>query len=427
MGRNGGPVTAEGLVREDAERPPGAGRRAVLAIVFATILIDFVGFSVLFPVLPLYAQRHGATPEQIGLIVSLYAAAQLVFLPAWGWLSDRVGRRPVLLVSLAGTVLSFLLLAAAQSLATIYLARILSGIFAGSIGTAQAVVTDVTDASERASGMGLIGAALGIGFILGPVMGGGLAWIHPTAPFYAIVVLAALNFAAAWWWLPESRPPVPGGAGWSGLARTLVPSPLRLVFALHDRRIAAFLFLFLVLFAGFAALESMFMVFMNQRFGAGELGGALMFAWIGIFIALTQGVLVRRLAPRVGEPRLVVYGLVLSGVGLASLTVAESFEWLFLVSPFIAIGNGIAFPAFTSLFSKACEASRAGELMGESQSMATTGRILGPIGAGMAFERVSIEAPFLIAAALMGVALVLFWTWRGVLLGAPAASPPGTA
>jgi multidrug resistance protein len=402
---------------DDAPTPPGPSRRTILGIVFTTILIDFVGFSVLLPVLPSYARQFGASAIEIGLIVSLYAAAQLVFLPAWGWLSDRIGRRPVLLISLAGTSVSFLLLAVGGSLLSIYVARVLAGFFAGSIGTAQAVVTDVTDEADRAHGMGLIGAAFGIGFVLGPALGGALAHLDPSAPFYAIVVLSAANLAAAWLWLPESHPPPPGPKLWGGLGRTLVPSPVRVLFALHDRRIALFLFLFLVLFTGFAALEAMFMLFMKERFGVSDLAGGLMFAWIGVAVALTQGVLIRLLAPRLGEPKLVVYGLVAMGAGLSSIALVQSWEWLFLVSPLIAIGNGLALPAFTSLYSKACEASRAGELMGESQSMATTGRIIGPVWAGFALDRLSLEAPFLIAGGLMFAALALFALWRRPLLG----------
>ena len=142
--------------------------RAVLIVVFTTILIDFIGFSVLIPVLPLFADRLGATPLQIGLIL----------LPLWGWASDRMGRRPVLLFSLLGTAASFVLLAGAETIALVYVARILAGFFAASIGTAQAVVTDVTPPSERAGGMGVIGAAFGIGMVVGPMLGGGLARFH---------------------------------------------------------------------------------------------------------------------------------------------------------------------------------------------------------------------------------------------------------
>jgi len=407
------------IKRTDAS---AATRRSTLGIVFTTILIDFIGFSVLIPVLPIWATRIGAGSVEVGLILSLYAVAQLVFLPAWGWLSDRIGRRPVLLFSLFGTVLSFLLLAAAQSLAVIYVARILAGFFAASIGTAQAVVADVTPPEQRASGMGIIGAAFGLGFVLGPALGGALWHVHELAPFYGIAILAAVNLALAWWWLPESRPPEVRTKNWDGLARVFVPPPIRLMLSLHDRRIGLYLYLFLHLFTAFAALESMFTLYLNKRFGLGPLDAAWIFSVIGLSIAFTQGGLIRWLAPRLGERKLVVIGLVLTGIGLAAIPLVTSSSWFFALGPLIAIGNGLSFPTFTSLYSKACHEDKAGELMGESQSMATTGRIIGPIWAGLAFERLGYGAPFLIAGLMMFVALGLFLLWRRTLLGEGAAA-----
>lgn len=398
-------------------RQAPSGRREILGIVFTTILLDFIGFSVLIPVLPIYAKRLGASSVEVGLIVSLYAAAQLLFLPAWGWLSDRVGRRPVLLSSLCGTVMSFLLLALSDSLGMIYLARVLAGIFAASIGTAQAVVTDVTPEGERAHGMGVIGAAFGLGFVVGPALGGALAAWSERAPFYAIALLAALNLGIAWLRLPESRPPAGGPWRWDGLGRSFVPTPLRLLVAVHDRRIGLYLYLFFHLFTAFSALESMFTVYVFQRFGMDAAGAAKIFTVIGIFIALTQGVLIRRLAPRLGERALVVGGLLLTAGGLAAIPLASEVGWLYLIGPLIAIGNGLAFPSFTSLYSQATATERAGELLGQSQSMATTGRIAGPLWAGWALDHVALGAPFVLAGLLMGIGLGIFLAFRRLLLG----------
>ena len=403
-----------------SQAPPA--RREILGIVFTTILLDFIGFSVLIPVLPIYAKRLGASSVEVGLIVSLYAAAQLLFLPAWGWLSDRVGRRPVLLSSLFGTVLSFLLLALSDTLGMIYLARVLAGIFAASIGTAQAVVTDVTPESERAHGMGVIGAAFGLGFVVGPALGGALAAWSERAPFYAIALLAATNLAVAWLRLPESHPRAAGAWRWDGLGRSFVPTPVRLLAAVHDRRIGLYLYLFFHLFTAFSALESMFTVYVFQRFGMGPGGAARIFTVIGVFIALTQGVLIRRLAPRLGERALVVGGLVLTAGGLLAIPFAPTPGWLYGIGPLIAIGNGLAFPSFTSLYSRATETESAGELLGQSQSMATTGRIAGPLWAGWALDRVALGAPFVIAGVLMAVGLGLFLAFRRLLLGSEAAT-----
>lgn len=398
-------------------------RRRALWLVFATILIDFVGFSVLIPVLPLYVARLGASSVQVGLILSLYAIAQLLFLPAWGWLSDRVGRRPVLLVSLAGTAVAFLLLAVAESVAAIYVARILGGFFAASIGTAQAVVTDVTPPEERARGMGLIGAAFGLGFVLGNPIGGWLGAIEERLPFFAIAGLALLNLLLAFWLLPESKPPSPDGVRWSGLLRSLVPAPLRLPFAFRraagrpeERRIPLYLYLFFHMFTAFAALEAMFSLYLNGRFAVGPLGVGILFGYVGLFIALTQGLVVGRLAARFGEARLVTAGLIAMGIGLLGVAAAPSYGWIFAIGPLVAFGNGVAFPSFTSLYSRACHAEKAGEFLGDSQSMATAGRIVGPLWAGFAMGAISLAAPFWIAGALMLAAAAIFRALRGRLL-----------
>lgn len=413
--------------------PGAAGGRAyprtTLVVVFATILIDFIGFSVLIPVLPLYAERLGATSVQVGLILSLYALAQLLFLPVWGWVSDRVGRRPVLLVSLAGTAVSFVLLALAESVAAIYAARILSGLFAASIGTAQAVVTDVTPPEERAGGMGVLGAAFGAGMIVGPVLGGGLAALHERLPFYAVAFLSAASFGLAWARLPESRPRDLARPSARELAKSFVPAPIRLALAVHDRRIALYLWLFFQLFTAFAVLEGMITLYMGERYGADELDAALLFGWIGVVLALVHGLAAGRLAQRTGEPALVGAGLVLMAVGIGGVAVAPSVAWLYALGAVIAIGNGLALPAFASLFSQACRAEAAGELLGQGQSMATAGRIVGPVAAGALMRHVSLGAPFLAAALLLGLALLVFVGARRVLLGerGPGAREAGPA
>ena len=396
-----------------------AASRTVLLVVFATILIDFIGFSVLIPVLPLFAEQLGASPFQVALILTVYALAQLLFLPAWGWVSDRVGRRPVILISLFGTACSFVLLAFADSIGMIYAARVLAGFFAASIGTAQAVVTDVTAPSERARGMGIIGAAFGAGMIVGPMLGGLTAELHQKAPFYAVALLATLNLIVAWLRLPESRPPQRRAPDWSEFRHSFVPTPVRLVMAVHDRRIGLFLYLFFQVFTAFAVLEALITLYMGDEYGATPLDVGLLFAWIGVVLVLTQGVLLRRLVNYAGETRLVVVGLVAMGVGLAAMAFVPSYGWFYAVGTVIAFGNGITFPSFTSLYSKACEAENAGELLGQGQAMATTGRIVGPTIGGLLMQHWFPSAPFLLAGAMMLLSLAMFGAFRSVLV------PPG--
>ncbi len=405
------------LAGDVLSREPGERRqRLTFAVVFTTILIDFVGFSLLIPVLPLFADRLGASSLQVGWIVALYGFFQLLFLPFWGWVSDRVGRRPVILISLLGTAVSFAVLATAQSIDVVYAARALTGLFAASIGAAQAVVTDLTPPTERASGMGLIGAAFGGSLVVGPAAGGMLAALHQQAPFYAIVILAGANFVLAWVALPESRPANLPRPPWRDLARTLVPTPIRLLARVHDRRIALFLVLFFVLFAAFAVVEAMGTLYLFKRFSVNELKAALVFAWIGLFMAATQAGPLRRLVDWLGEVQLLVIGFALMAVGIAAVAWVPSYGWFFVIGPIIAIGNGLGFPSFTSLFTKACRAEEAGELLGQSNSMAVAGRIVGAVGGGALMSERFLAAPFLASSALLVLGLVLFLALRPLLL-----------
>jgi len=423
-----------------------------MPIVFVTILIDFSGFSVLIPVLPLFADRLGATPFDVGLIVTTYALTQLMFLPMWGWASDRLGRRPVIIGSLAGTTVAYGILLVADSMTWIYVSRILAGFFAASLGTAQAVVTDLTPPSQRARGMGMLGAALGIGFVIGPALGGLLAGIHERLPFAVVMAVSFANLVAACFVLPESRPG--DGRPWriEALARLLVPTPVRLMTSVHDRRIGLYLYLFFHLFTAFAALESMFTLFMAQRFGADEAAAGRVFAWIGLWMALTQGFAIGRLSPRFGEWKLVIAGLFVQAMGMAVMPILPSLAGIYLLAPFVAIGNGLAFPSLASLYSKACTSDQAGELLGQSQSMATTGRIFGPMWAGYVMgslgawltahlpdgtliaglepEVFALGSPFLIAGVLTWVGIGIFLAARNTLRvepdSEPAASPVRT-
>jgi predicted MFS family arabinose efflux permease len=278
------------------------------------------------------------------------------------------------------------------------------------------VVTDVTRPEGRARGMAVIGAAFGAGMIVGPMLGGILSAFDEKLPFYAVAALAAANWALAFWRLPESRPPALSPLGSFEFWRALVPTPLRLVAAVHERRVGLFLYLFFHLFTAFAVLESLITLYVGARFGATMLDVGLLFAWIGLVLVLTQGVALRRLVRRLDEPRLVVLGLAAMGIGLALLPALPGFGWFYAAGAVIAFGNGIAIPAFTSLFSKACRAERAGELMGESQAMATTGRIVGPVCGGLLMQSVSPGAPFFVAGAMMLAALALFQAARPILV-----------
>jgi MFS family permease len=402
--------------------------RLVEAVLFATILLDFAGFSILIPVLPLYARDLGASEIEVGLLLSLYSIGLVVFLPFWGWVSDRVGRRPVILICLLGTAAYFALLAIARTVGEIYAARALGGFFGASIGTAQAYMTDITPPEDRARGMGMIGAAFGVGFVLGNVLGGALQTLSPSLPFYFTAGLALANFAVAARLLPEPRglrsPPVT----WSGLARALVPTPLQFFSGSHERRTRLYLYLFFHVFASFSALEAMFPLYASETFDWGALDIGLFLAYVGIVVGATQGFLIGRLARLYSEPSLVVLGLACTGGAMALLPVAHSLGALLALGTAIAFGNGVAFPAFTSLFSKVCSGEEAGELLGHSQSMAQTGRALGPYWAGWAMGTLGAGAPLLLGGLGMLAALAIFVMNLSLLAHRPPGSgAPGVA
>ena len=391
-------------------------RRLAIGVIFTTILIDFIGFSILIPVLPRFARTLGIDAFYIGLITALYALGLVLFLPLWGWISDRVGRRPVLLVSLLGTACSFVLLALAGSLAAVLVARFLGGFFGASIGTAQAYMTDLTDEDSRAQGMGVIGAASGVGIVLGTALGGVLGSFDPSLPFYATAAVAAANFALAAFALPESKAAAPARTGMSGLLRALVPAPLLVAASVHGRKQRMYLYLFLHIFFAFSAIESMFPLYAAARFDWGELQTGLFMAAVCVVLGGSQGLLVGRLSREWGETAMTVVGLSILGAGLAGLSFSYNIVTLTPCAIAVALGGGIAVPAFPSLFSKVCGAHEAGEAMSQSQAMVHTGRTLGALCWGWVFVTAGPGSVFLFAGfALLG-ALGLFMIGSRLLL-----------
>jgi MFS family permease len=342
--------------------------RIVEGLIFGTILLDFVGFSILIPVLPIYARNLGATEIEVGLLLSLYSLALVLFLPLWGWISDRVGRRPVILVCLLGTSGYFGLLSIAVTVPELYLARVVGGFFGASIGVAQAYMTG--------------------------------RW-------------------GTWGWRSGGFPSRSGsaalGGGWRGLARALVPTPIQVFAGAHENRTRLYLYLFFHIFACFSALEAMFPLYASDSFGWSPLDVGLFLAYVGVVIGVTQGLLIGPLSRAWGEVPLVALGLAMTGGAMALLPAAHSLEWLMVVGAAIAFGNGVGFPAFTSLFSKVCGGEQAGEYLGHSQSMAQTGRALGPYWGGWAMGSVGVGAPFLLGGLGILAGLGVFLARRGFL------------
>jgi len=385
----------------------------VLPILFVTVFLDLVGFGIIIPFLAYYVESFGARAAVVGLLMSSYSLAQFVFAPVWGRLSDRVGRRPILLLGLLGSVAGFTLFGLASTLSTLFLGRVLMGIFGATIPTAQAAVADVTAPEDRARGMGLIGAAIGLGFILGPALGGLLSNFssvlrlplferNPYAlPCLASAALAASNLVAAAFFLPES---LPKGRRGSRIAERFSRLD-QISRGLTDPRVRRLLLTYFLFMLGFTMMEATLTLFIEGRIGAGDHAQLVrrvgyLFGFIGIIQVALQGGLVGRLARAFGERQLLIAGCSITALSLAAMPAAASWAGIYGCAFGLACGHGLSQPSVTSLISRASPAESQGGALGISQSAASLARVLGPAMGGALFQQVAPGAPYLVAAAL---------------------------
>src|SRR5947209_7217512 len=285
-----------------------------LFVIFLTIFVNLIGFGIIIPLLPFYAESFGASPVVIGLLFAVFSVCQLVAAPALGDLSDRYGRRPVLIFSLAGTVASFVLLALAHSLTILFLARIVDGLSGGNISTARAYVADITEPQDRARAYGLIGAAFGLGFILGPALSGVLSRYSYTAPIWAAAAITLVATAMAWLWLPETVHRARAGGG----------NPFRYLPALLRRPVVRrVLVIDFVYWCAFAMFQTTFALFAARRFGFDVARTGYFFAAFGILGAVVQGGFIRPVVRRFGDKATFRLGLAFGAIGLASAAAAH--------------------------------------------------------------------------------------------------------
>ncbi len=386
-------------------------KRKPLVVVFQTIFLDLLGFGLVLPLLPLYAERFGATPLQVTSISASYSLMQFLFVPLWGRLSDRVGRRPILLLSIAGGFLSYLLMGLTRSLAGLLVARILSGISGANLSVAQATIADSTAPEDRAKGMGLVGAAFGLGFIFGPFIGGTLSsvpssWLpdslvawKSSLPFFAAALLSLTNLILAYAWLPETRP---RGAGASGAVRPGLSLPaLRRALA-HPRLGWLIVIVFLSTFA-FANMESTFVLWGERTLGMTGRQAGWVFAYIGILMVAMQGGLVGIFARRFGERALIITGTFSMAVGLLLAPLCRGYSPLLVVMAILALGSGLAGPSVQSLISRGASAEDQGGVLGLNQSLSSLARVVGPVSAGYLFGEIGASAPWLSGGILMAL------------------------
>ncbi|PRP92615.1 Tetracycline resistance protein, class B [Enhygromyxa salina] len=390
---------------------PGLSGRALFTL-WLTVCLDMVGFGIILPVLPFHAERFGATPAAIAYLAAAFSLAQLVAAPLLGRLGDRVGRRPVLLLSIAGSCASMLLLAVANDLAWLFVARLCAGACGAKVPTAQAYVADRCAPERRAKALGRVGSAIGVGFVLGPAIGALLttpSW--PALPFVAAAGLSVCNWVLAFVWLPEAR---------NARAR---PTPRGPRATLRRSPVLALIGLNLGLFVAFAGMESTFALLLEARLGWGASEVGLLFTLIGVTIVLSQGVVVGRVVARLGERGTLRVGLVVLSLGLAGLGAASHAPSLIVAACAVALGNGLVSPSLSALISQGTEPSRQGATLGLASAAASLGRVLGPVGAGSAFELLGPGSPALLGA---GVTLVMLACTGARLRGqdqATASSP----
>ena len=374
--------------------------RRALTTLFLIVFTDLVGFGIVIPLLPLYAEHFHPAPWQFGLLMSAYSAMQFVFSPILGRLSDRVGRRPVLLISLAGSVTGFVLFALAHSLAWLFASRLLAGACGGNIATAQAVIADTTPPEKRAHGMGLIGAAFGLGFIAGPALAGLLAPISLSAPGWGAAVFSVAAWTMTLLFLPETRPA-------AGPDRSAVPASGlgRLRYAFGHTELAPLMAIGFLFVTGFAAFEVTFAQFVHERLGLAHSGVGFLFVYIGVLAAAVQGGLVGRATRRFGERKLLLGGLTLGTTGLVLLSLTHTLAGVMAVLPLASLGAGLCTPSLSSLISRAASGEHQGGVLGVAQACGAFARIVGPLAGTFALG-FSVQMPYFIGGAVMLLACV---------------------
>jgi DHA1 family tetracycline resistance protein-like MFS transporter len=363
--------------------------RAALPVLFSVVVLDLIGFGILMPILPFLADHYGASGTLLGLLFSVYAAAQFLCAPLWGRLSDRIGRRPVMLGTIAGTAVALAWVAVAPSLLWLFVARALGGAFAANVSVATAYVADVTEESERTRWMGMIGASFAVGFTLGPALGALLAPLGIAAPLYAAAGLGVLNLVWALLRLQEPERHAASAAPAPGDRRTLLRDPIVRRLCLANLAFAA----------AVTQLETVFAYLVKDRFGFDAVRFGILLVAMAVVMGGIQGGGMKALSARYRERSLVIVGSLLLAVAFATLPAAPTVAILLAPLVLAAVGRAILQPSLMSLASMAGAASQRGAVMGTFQSAASLARVFGPAAAGVLYDS-SSDAPFLLAAGL---------------------------
>ena len=383
-------------------------------MVFMTMFLDLVGFGIIIPIQPFFAENFGASPTLITLLGGSFSLMQFIFVPPWGRLSDRIGRRPVMLISIAITAIGYALFATAESIEMLFIARMMAGFGAANIATSQAIMADISTAENRAKAMGVIGAAFGLGFVFGPAIGGLLGQISPQTPIWVAAGLSTLNFISAVFLLPETL---------KKDQRAKRELNLFKVFArvANKPNVTPLLVTTLVITGGFSLMEQVLGLFIEHTWvttsmditrdvafkEAAALTGIVLVV-IGIVMSLVQGRYIGTLVKRYGEKKLLYVGAVGNVVVLALIpaTAWLGFGGLIGVAVLMGVFSGLWSPSLQAILSRSVETDEQGATMGLNHSLGSLGRTLGPVIAGILYE-VGRPVPFLIGAGIITITILL--------------------
>ena len=374
--------------------------------IWTTVALDLVGFGIVVPILGRYAERFGANGLQVGLMFASFSIAQMVFAPILGRISDKVGRKPVIVFSLIGTAVGSFVTGAAGALWVLFLGRILDGASGASVAVAQGAVADIAPPEQRARLMGMLGAAFGVGFVVGPALGGLAALGGPHVPFYLAGTIAAINAVAAMIRLPETKPDTSHITQKHQRGSALSP-------ALKRFALVGFLSML-----GFAGFEATFSIWGQKQFGFTEGSASIVFVFVGVTLVAVQGGLIGPLTEKLGSRKLLRIGLSLVAVGLLLLGFTTTWPMLFVALFLLSLGQGMSGPSGSALVAELAPVERRGEAIGYQQSTAAFGRVAGPVMAGALFDHVGISAPFLVSGILIVFAVGSVWSITRVALTA---------
>ena len=380
----------------------------VLFFVFTTVLLDMMGFGIVIPLLPFYVQSMGGSAEVVGVLLGTFAAMQMVATPLLGRMSDRYGRRPIILASLAGNSLAMVVFAIAAEhawLPLLFASRILAGATAGNLAACQAAVADVTTGPERAAGMGRVGAGIGLGLVFGPVLGSALAGIHPEAPPLGAALLAVVDVICVYFLMPETRAGAASGTvvplpGWRALGR-----------ALMNPHIVSIMAMYFLTFICMTNVQVSLGLLASERLGWSAADVGHLFGIFGLMALIVQGGLIGRLSRHFAPVQLLCGGTITMAVGMAAIAGAHSPALLLLGVALAGTATGFTNPMLASLASQFAGSAQQGAILGFAQSAGGAGRTVGPVWSGFLYARLGASAPFiggaLAATISLGVALAL--------------------